>query len=483
MSSRHRVLWIGAVPEPAVLQQFRDRQLELQTVTLEEAALQMASSRAVVFCEPDDDLAAKMHSGGLAAALSHGLLPFICADLARIGTLQPVFRDLPFITAVQKVESAGKVRIAEACARHACGPGHSRRVSIIGDEDCNEEDKLLLRRAFADCTEVTLNRMMAGGAIVFQAYAKLDKSNAGPYPLPFFVKLDRFIKIRFELDKYREYTTNFVPFFARPNVDFGRCLLGATRGVIVGNFVEHSDSLVEHVQRGTAHAAINSLFDDALRGWRAQAHFRATGVTRGALHPEGTIRSRSEGGLRRAHGYSQEAAELGATLSAAQAGDLLDGLPDIAHRRAVCHGDLHGENVRVRGTEAILIDFAQVGDGPLAMDPAALETSLALKFDCAESDWIAVMPQLFSYESLTALPQLRDPTAPLNALWNVVRQIRRYGLAEELTSGEYARAVAVQMLRHSLRRRDRGEQSVRRPAMIKLAGDLVRRLDGASPAS
>ena len=39
-----------------------------------------------------------------------------------------------------------------------------------------------------------------------------------------------------------------------------------TRGVIVGNFVEHSESLSDVVERGTAYAGINSLFDDALRG-------------------------------------------------------------------------------------------------------------------------------------------------------------------------------------------------------------------------
>jgi Ser/Thr protein kinase RdoA (MazF antagonist) len=43
------------------------------------------------------------------------------------------------------------------------------------------------------------------------------------------------------------------------------------------------------------------------------------------------------------------------------------------------HGDLHGENVRVRNGNAILIDFASVCSGPLTADLAALETCLAFE--------------------------------------------------------------------------------------------------------
>ncbi|WP_430702203.1 phosphotransferase [Mesorhizobium captivum] len=57
----------------------------------------------------------------------------------------------------------------------------------------------------------------------------------------------------------------------------------------------------------------------------------------------------------------------------------MEELPPIRRRRALCHGDLHGENVRVRGGQAILIDFAAVDHGPLVIDPAALETALVLK--------------------------------------------------------------------------------------------------------
>ena len=49
------------------------------------------------------------------------------------------------------------------------------------------------------------------------------------------------------------------------------------------------------------------------------------------------------------------------------------------YRSAPMHGDLHGNNVRVRGTDAIVIDLASITTGPLVADVAALETWLAFK--------------------------------------------------------------------------------------------------------
>ena len=52
---------------------------------------------------------------------------------------------------------------------------------------------------------------------------------------------------------------------------------------------------------------------------------------------------------------------------------------DQTYRVAPMHGDLHGENVRVRNGNAILIDFASVAPGPLTADLAALESWLAFE--------------------------------------------------------------------------------------------------------
>ena len=111
------------------------------------------------------------------------------------------------------------------------------------------------------------------------------------------------------------------------------------------------------------------------------------------------------------------------------------------------------------------------------MDPAALETSLVLKFRVQdESSWRSVVADLYQVDNLVALPQLRAPTLPFNELWNSVRQVRRFGLAEQMSDAEYARAVAIQLLRHATRPRGGVEDRLRRPWLLKLASDLASNL-------
>ena len=46
---------------------------------------------------------------------------------------------------------------------------------------------------------------------------------------------------------------------------------------------------------------------------------------------------------------------------------MLVALPAIRYRYGTTHGDLHGNNVRIAGADAILIDFASVDYGPLTV--------------------------------------------------------------------------------------------------------------------
>jgi hypothetical protein len=134
----------------------------------------------------------------------------------------------------------------------------------------------------------------------------------------------------------------------------------------------------------------------------------------------------------------------------------------------------------VRAGQAILIDFAGVRDGPLAADAAALETALVLRAEAKPNDWSAAVAQLYSLDNLQTLPQPREPAAPVSSLWNAVRQIRRFGLAEQISKNEYATAVAVYLLRHGLRPRDGDEQTIRRPTLVWLAEQLAQALQKTS---
>ena len=340
-----------------------------------------------------------------------------------------------------------------------------------------------MSRAFSDCKEVRNKTRRWVQRASLSSFRSLTHSKVGPFPLPFFVKLNRYPKIRRELDNYRDCTTLFIPFYARPNIDPPRCLLGAARGLIVGNFVEQSDSLAELVERGTAQAAINSLFDDALRGWRTQAYLaqantvtaRITESLSGAIPHTYSPQAKA-----RAESYAREARAVGAILGAAQIAAKLDNLPPRQHRRALTHGDLHGENIRVRSGQAILIDFAAAGNGPLVADPACLDVALAFNactgLQSDEHSWRSTVMELYSIENVRTLPQPREPQAPFSHVWNSIRQVRRYGLAEKSSAGEYAIAVAVYLLRQALRRRVPYEDQLRRPAMVYLAEQLTQAL-------
>jgi len=490
MWSRHRVLWVGEQPSKDYQRKFVERRLEFFPTTIFECHERISTSLGVVFFAPTEEEFAKIEKVLLALALAHGLKVVVISEFDTVFAWKQRLSEQPWHhNAEKRVKVLARNlqddvdELPEDFARFEIGPQQSPRVQIEGGSTLREEDLVLLRRAFSDCTQVRLQKMTTGTALVFQAFARLENSRIGPYPLPLFVKLHKKRKIARELKNYRDSTTHFIPFNARPNLGFDRCLLGAERGLIVGDFVEHSDSLAELVRRGTAGLAVNSLFENALRGWRSQAYLQPGAIVVGPLLQDGAIRSWDERAQQQAESYAVEAKKQGALDTAAAIGALLDQLPNIRHRRGTIHGDLHGENVRVRASEAILIDFAAVEDfGALVMDPAALETSLVLKCTASashpfdETDWIELVRALYSLENLVKLPDVRAPTAPMNELWNVVRQIRRFGYSDQLTDLEYARAVAIQLLRHALRRRDDNEPRQRRPMFICLAGALAKAL-------
>ncbi|MGL3111812.1 hypothetical protein [Bradyrhizobium sp. BR 1432] len=191
--------------------------------------------------DPDAPLLKIVVSTLAATALVEGVQTYLVAPLDDIPAIAQALATLPFKNRVLLRAPTAVPGLAQECACLQPGMPRSTSVNLDGCRKDKPEDLFLLQRAFSDCSEVRFSRLDGGrSADVFQAFARLRDSRAGPYPLPFFVKLDRYTKISRELDNYRDCTTLFIPFFARPNLDFARCIRGAERGLIVGNFVEHS---------------------------------------------------------------------------------------------------------------------------------------------------------------------------------------------------------------------------------------------------
>jgi hypothetical protein len=478
---RGDVLWLGSDP-PAELQNAATARRLLIKARANTGTAQFAealsNARALILSVEgsEDTLIEKARLRLIASARQHGVPTWIVTPLGQLTAVQQAFKDddhwrRPRLVTLDNVPS-----LLDQIVDTEPGPSWRRDVKFsgLGYSKLGDEDQLLLQRAFHDCTEVCLEPLVGGSATVFQAFARLRTSLAGPCPLPFFVKIDRYPKIQREIENYRSCTALFVPFYARPNLDFDRCMLGDERGIIVGNFVEHSNSLAELITQGSAQTAINSLFDDALRGWRQQAILPTSSLVERPLANSMGGAARTNGAVR-AEERASKAKPFGAKLTAAALAEKLEALPAIKHRQALMHGDLHAENVRVRNGQAILIDFAAVAQGPLVADPAGLETAICLTAAAPdEKTWCCCLGELYDPLNLGRLPQTRLPGAPMASICDAVRRIRRFGLSEEMSSNEYATALAISLLRHAYRRPLENEDANRRPYLFALAEKIAR---------
>lgn len=482
---RSQLLWFGDAPPNEVDGRCEDRDLRLVPFSgAGSMAHVWSNAQGAIISVPRScagDLFQVISREHLCHALWHGVQVFVLAHLEDEPALRLQLTALPYGKLIRLWEKGMALSAPKIASQRSNGAAWSAAVSIEGDADLCPEDHVLLRRAFGDCTRVKLVELGGGrSARVYGGYAQLRDSRVGPRPLPFFVKLDRYPKIEREIRHYRECTTLFIPFNQRPNIDENRCALGAERGIIVGNFIENSESLSALVGRGTAWGAINSLFDEALGGWRSQAYHSATNKVHRCLIESLTasnILTARADQMRRLGEYAERARPFGSTLSPQQMIELLLSLPAIEHRCALMHGDLHGENVRVRGGDAILIDFASVQHGPLVGDPAMLDVALALSSGMKdERAWSSLVETLYAFDNLRSLPLPRDVAEPGAHLWNSVRHIRRVGLSDQLTEGEYAMAVAICLIRLALHRPSLKEDPLRRPRAYALAERLLRRL-------
>jgi len=481
---RPHVLWFGHPPGEATTRGLEERDLipSVNPATVSSAEFSTATALVIALgSEPASEQDGAEMASLLKSALRHGLHCTLLAPLARIPNIKSFLRSLIFGSQIVLWEAGRELHVPEQVARTSPGPPWKDTIEVSGEESLRDEDRILLRRAFHDCTTVSLVAETHGrSAQVFCVYARLRDSAAGRLPLPFFAKFDRYPKIRRELKNYHDHTTVFIPFNQRPNLDPVRCMLGAERGLIVGNFVEESETLGALVERGTARAAIHSLFGGALRGWRTQTYFDDTMSVSSSIidslpHclPAAYRPPRSE----RVAARALAARALGASLSPKQLDALLRQLPPLRHRLSMTHGDLHGANVRVSHDEAILIDFASTQVGPLMADPASLEVSLIMESRVLQGpEWEEFAKEMYELANLRTVPSPRDPARREAPLWNSIRQLRQIALADELSKFEYALTVAIYLLRRASYGSQADEPAGRRPMAYFLAERIAMQL-------
>lgn len=490
MIGRTKVLWVGEAPEPQMVLEFQNRNLLVEAVgDASVSPVRFAQSCGIVYRFSSSTLTStrKLFAETSAAASDHGLCVYLLAD---DDTIQS---HISVVLADNKMELRRRTapvaahELPEAIARHEPGPAYNDSLEIKLDDvtrALTPEEIVLLKRSFGDCIRISLRPLVGGrSANVFVAYAVFRDSLVGPRPLPFFVKIDDRLTIANERSNYGLYASHFIPFNLRPNLDLLRCIEASRSGILVGNFVDRSESLWDVVCRGQGQAAIHSLFEEALRGWRVQAF----------CEPPTIIEKSVAAALRdaKAFDYSRVKAShltfaksFGILATPIELWESLIGLTEQKYRAAPMHGDLHGNNVRVRGNDAILIDLASITTGPLVADLAALETWLAFAVPSSGSDnhrdddaerakWQEVVDGLFEPAAFAAVPLPATESFDLEWLWTCVRQLRSMVDPIQLCETEYQSAVAVYLLRRTMWEGENVVDSYRRGYAYVLAARLI----------
>jgi hypothetical protein len=454
--ARPEVLWFGTPPAAETAREFRHRNLSVRCCAT-TAPLELANACAVVFRFganlPEDVLrAANTHARTL---VDNGLrIDLVADDDETMGRVQVGSKSVLNLPGVAARTDPPPHSLAEKIARHDAGrrPHLALKIEVAADrEPVREVDEILFKRAFAHCSRIVLDELTGGlsQARVFAVHMTVHTSNAGAWPQPAFAKLDRRDKVEKEYSNYREYAERYIPFGLRPNIH--ERILGAERSLLVGNFVDRSESLWSLARRNLAGRAVTSLIEETLGGWRDQAYVQdpvdgsvAEAMIKAEILRPAKLKSR----------YAEDACRLGVTAGPAAILGQLRGL-NQRYRTAPAHGDLHGENVRVRNDHAIVIDLASVvASAPLTVDLAALETWLAFQLppECdplkyEDAVWAAEIDRLYAPEAFLHPPGPCDPTSKFCWMSTVVRQLRRMGIAIQSCSTEYQAAVAAQLLR------------------------------------
>lgn len=470
---RVRVIWWGHPSPSAVSSGLRSRGLSVEDLPIDgELPADLSSVLAVVLCDTDEKPRFSENLRKTDRHIDHGVGFFAHPTEASFARFQNAIRDWSQRLGRRTEDAPIRLmlgdtdRFVHEIAIHQSGAGANASLSIAGD--FLPDDEVLIRRAFSDCAAIRLQPVTGGrSAKTYLVHATLARSATGTRPQPFFVKTDARHKIERELANYDDCVLGFIPFVNRPNLADGRCLSGLNRGILVGTFVDRSERFIDIAVRGDAPIVLNSLFDDALRGWREQA-FETPAHRQFAESPVRPVMTAIDEAYRGAvdleripAGRIGLAMRLGLTRSPAKILEGLRALPAARFRQGPVHGDLHVDNVCAYRGSAILIDFFSARNAPLACDPAALEVSLLMHqaawngsrddrkppFAQVQKEWTDVALGLFAPEHLVSPPPPASAHASREWLWNCVRHIRMHALSAACTADEYRTALAVFLLR------------------------------------
>lgn len=480
-------MWFGAEPNEQTETELKNRDLRTIIIADAKSLPDLSTKRAAVFAFTRQN--ARTLAGQAAryapTLINYGLsVDLIASDDGVLGEVQGVFGNVPSVSQLTVRTAPAPFEIPERIARHQPGapPRLNLEISMAHNRPpIRREDEPLFQRAFSSCSKIALVELTGGrsAARVFAVHVTVDTSLAGAWPQPFFAKLDVREKIQKEFQNYRDFADRFIPFGLRPNVQ--DIVHGSERSLLYGDFVDRSESLWDLVRRNVGVQAISSLVEQTLIGWRNQAYASdpLEGSVAAAMEKAGIYQG---GEIDVSH--LEYAQRNGVEIDPRHLWQQLASMRNQKYRAAPIHGDLHGENVRIRDGQAILIDLASATHrGPLTADLAALETWLAFELppeeDAQEYEnlvWVKEIERLYAPTAFLHPPGPCEPTSRYCWMATAVRQIRHMGLAAQCCATEYQTAVAVQLLRRCQWRGDTAADNFRRSYGYVTAINLVERL-------
>ena len=461
MLERPKMLWFGKPPSEHDLREAKNRHVVIEVVQASEKP-NFRYARAAVFwaIPPYFEPAAEALEANVVGALDEGLFLHIVVEGE--GQRKDIERVLDAALPKGAPTDQHRLRVGpvepherpNAALMHNPGPGANDLLEITVPDDVvlRRDQRLLLQRAFHDCKTLELQPITGGmsGALTFLVDATLADSNAGSRPVPFFAKLDAPGKLRQEMRRFQEFAEHHVRWYLRPNFVAERRIYGVHQGILVGTFVHPSKSLWEAVLAGEGPRHIRSLFEETLGVLRQESTCSESDVPGSVVEPLEDFCKHE-----RVPAARVEAAKaFGGTVHGPRSlWRKLIGLPKQKWRRSAIHGDMHGDNVRVRKEDAIVIDFAHAMLGPMSADLASLEVWLAFKVPLDRpvdrESWRQSTERLYRPESidlamagltLEVADTLADPC---------LREIRHLAQDSTYSAEEYRRVLALYLLRHA----------------------------------
>jgi Phosphotransferase enzyme family len=459
---RTRILWFGRPPAREDNEQAEDHGFQLVApITSEEPDFHFA--RAAIFWGTGSHFgaAAACLKNHVAKALNEGAYVVVVvsgeAGDVRLEEVSKVLKDNEPHGALAeryRIRSApvSVHQLMNQALTHDSGPAKNLKLVIECPVDMTPAERLLLQRAFHDCTSIRLKPIVRGhsGASTFIVEAILADSNAGPEPQPFFAKLGGSGKLQEEMKRFRQFAEHHIPWYLRPNFLPERSIYGVAEAILVGSFVQGSSSLAESARRGDGAPLIRSLFEETLSCLRRRSRTAEQGNNTSVVDALADFCNHESVPAGR---WRAAAAKFGSEpIEPDNLWWQMLSLPARPWRKSAIHGDLHGENVRVRKQDAIVIDFAQACIGPASADLANLEVWLSFgssEYEPFGAAWKALMDELYSPEAIDASLQSHAALAGPNWIHACVAEVRRLARSAIESKDEYKRVLAVYLLRQA----------------------------------